>query len=142
AEFEFQSLAIFINCMTEGDPDGLKSPLKPLFRALAQLARFIERLAGISGRKPRKNRMVRARTERAALRNFNSVCQGLRQIAESLHHFRATFESMLRRQLAAIAFADQATLGDADQVVVGPIVLNRCKIGLVGRYQWYAFAVG
>src|SRR4029078_7049810 len=107
AEFEFKPLAIFIGCMTGRDPGGFKSPLEPFFGTLAQFTRFVERFAVIAGRKPRKYRVVRPRAERTALSTFNRVFQSHTKIAKPFDHFGAAFESMLRGQLAAIAFGDQ-----------------------------------
>ena len=49
---------------------------------------------------------------------------------------------MLRGELAPIGIGDDAALGNADQRVVGLIVLDGGEIGLVGRDQRNALVVG
>ena len=67
AQLEVEPLAVFINSVARRNPGGREAALEPRFGAPAQFARLVERPAIIADGKARKNRLVRARPERAAL---------------------------------------------------------------------------
>src|SRR6185312_12177780 len=114
AELEIESFAILIDGVTRRDAGGFETALEALLCALAQLACFIERPAVLAGREARQNRLVRTRAEGAALRNFHAMSQRLRHVAEQLGHLGAALETVLRRQLTAVAFCEQPAFGNAD----------------------------
>ncbi len=49
---------------------------------------------------------------------------------------------MIRRKLIAVGFGDQTTAGDAQQRVVGFVIVRGGKIRLVGRDQRKALCIG
>ncbi len=68
--------------------------------------------------------------------------QRLRQIGEQHRHFGAGLETVVGGQLLAIGFGDQASAGDAEQRVMGLVIVRGGEMRLVGRYQRQALGVG
>ena len=76
---------------------------------------------------------MRDLTRKAQRRAISTVdCDRFRQIGEERRHLLRRFEIMLGRQPAAILGGHHLALGDADQRVMGGIVVGRGEIGFVG----------
>ena len=108
----------------------------------AQFCCLVDRRCAFADREARQDRRLRARAKRAALRDLDRRRQRLRQIGEQRRHFGAGLEPMLGRELAAVGFRDHAPLGDADQRVVGLVVLRVREERLVGGDERNALAIG
>ncbi len=142
AELEVEPFAIFIDGVRRRDARGFEAALEPLLRALAQFARLVGRRAAIADRETRKDRLMRAGSECAALRDLDGRGGRLGHIGEQRNHLGAALEAMLGRQLATVAVRKQPAFGNADQRVVCFVILRRCEISLVGGDERHAFAVG
>ena len=120
AELERQALAIILDAVAVCDRMAGEAALQPgrrgatQLRGLLELRRRLPGLAvGVPGGKSRQDRRAGARAEGAALRDFDRRRQRLRQIGEQRGHFGAGFQTMLRRELPALAVGDEPALGDA-----------------------------
>ena len=60
----------------------------------------------------------------AALRDLDRRGERLRQVGEQRRHLGAGLEAVLGRELAAVGLRDEAALGDADQRVMGLVVVG------------------
>src|SRR5262245_55583231 len=97
------------------------APLEASLCALAQLDTLIERVL-LAGREPRQDRLARARTERAALRNLDRRRERLREVREQGGHFGAGLEPVFGRELAAVALRDHTAFSDADERIMRFVV--------------------
>ena len=125
------------------DPEPVGQPLLGL---PAQFRGFVaDGVRGVGGRahgEARQDRLARHRAERAALGDLDGRGQRLRNVGEQHRHFRAGLEAVIRRQLLAIGFGDQASAGDAEQRVMGFVIVGGGEMRLVGRNQRQALGVG
>ena len=80
--------------------------------------------------------------KRAALGDLDRRGQRFRNVGEQHRHFRAGLEAMIRRQLIAVGFGDQAPAGDAQQRIVRFVIVRGGEIRLVGRDQRKTFCIG
>ena len=119
---------------------------EPLLGLTAQflglLALRIGRVGAGADREARQDRLARHRPERAALGDLDRRGQRLRNVGEQHRHFGAGLEAMIRRELLAIGLGDQPAAGDAQQRVMGLVIVGGGKIRLVGRDQRKALGVG
>ncbi len=119
---------------------------KALLGLTAQLRRLVAfRIRSVgtrADREPRQDRLARDRAECAALGNLDGGGQRFRNIGEQHGHLGARLEAMIGRELLAIGLGDQASAGDAEQRVVGLVVVRRREIRLVGRNERESFGVG
>ena len=141
AELEIEPLAVFIDSVAGGHAGGLQALLKPLFRALAQLARLIECVAVFADREARQDRLVRTRSEGAALRDLDRRGERLGQIGKQFDHLRAALEAVLGCQLPPVAFRKQPPFGNADQRILRFVILRGCEIRFVGGHQRHALGI-
>ena len=141
AQFEFEPLAVFVLRVAGRDAGGGEPVVEARFGALAQFGSLVDHVAA-DHREARQDRLMRARTERAALGDLDGRGQRLRQIGKQRGHFGARLEAMLGVELAAVALGQQAAFGDADERVVRFVILRGGEVRLVGGDQRNAFAVG
>jgi len=93
-------------------------------------------LAGAAiGGKARQDRRQAHRAERAALGDLHGGGQRLRQVGEQGRHFGAAFEAVLGGELAALAVGNELALGDAQERIVGFMILAGGEERLVGGDQ-------
>ena len=144
AELEGEPLAIVLGGAAGREPVRGKPPFEAGFGLRgAMLLRLVAPRASPSlGRKARQDRRQRARPEGAALRDLDGRGERLRQIGEQRRHLGAGLETVLRRELAAVAVGDRAALGDAEQRVMGLVILARGEERLVGGDQRDAARIG
>ena len=88
----------------------------------------------------RQDRLARHRPERAALGDLDRGRQRFRDVGEQHRHLGAGLEAVIGRQLVAIGLGDQPAAGDAQQRVVGLVIVIAGEIRLVGRDQRQALA--
>ena len=79
---------------------------------------------------------------RAALGDLDGRGERLRQIGEQRHHLGAGLEAVLDGELAPVGLAEHAPLGDAEQRVVGLVVVDGREERLVGGDERHALGVG
>jgi hypothetical protein len=115
-------------------------PSKPLCSERAQFARLVDGFAA-GKREPRQDPLARHWPKRAALRDLDRGGERLRN-RELRHDLRARLEAMLDGEMAAIGLPEHAALGDAQERVVGLVVLDVGKAGLVGGDERDALGVG
>src|SRR5262249_58485419 len=77
-----------------------------------------------------------------ALRDLDRGGDRLRKVGEQLRHLRARLETMLERELAAIGLGQQPPFGDADERVVGLVILAAREERLVAGDERDAALVG
>ncbi len=105
-------------------------PLLGLAAQLLVLVVLCARRVGIrADREARQDRLAGGRPIRTALGNLDGRCQGLRHVGKQDSHFGTALEAMIRGELVAIGFRDQASAGDAQQRVMGFIIVGGGKIG-------------
>ena len=95
-----------------------------------------------AARKSRQDRRLRARPKRAALGDLDGRGKRFRQVGEQRGHFGAALEPVLRRQLTPLCVGDEPAFGDAQQGVVGFVILARGKERLVGGDERNAARIG
>ena len=78
----------------------------------------------------------------AALGDLDRRRQRLREVGEQHGHFGAGLEAVVGGELIAVGFGDQPTAGDAEQRVMGFVVVSGREKRLVGRNQRKALGVG
>ena len=126
-------------------PWGEAVPLQALFEAgfggMAQRLRLVHLARAALGGEPRQDRRQRHRAEGAALGNLDGGGERLRQVGEQLRHFGAALEAVLGGELAALGIGDQLAFCDAQQRIVGFMILARGKERLVGGDQGNAAAI-
>ena len=115
---------------------------EPLLGLLAQLGGLIDGMAILTHRKARQDRLMGLGPERAALGDVHRGGYRFRQILKQLNHFAAGLEAMLRGELAPVGFRNDTAFGDADQRVVGLVVLRGGEVRLIGRDQRGALGIG
>ena len=71
----------------------------------------------------RQDRLARHRPERAALGDLDRGGQRFRNVGEQHRHLGARLEAVIGRQLFAVGLGDQASAGDAEQRVVGFVIV-------------------
>src|SRR5262249_59382382 len=82
------------------------------------------------------------RPEGAPLGNLDRRGQRLRDVGEQDSHFGARLEAVVGGELLAIGLGNKAPAGNAQQRVMGLVVVGGGKIRLVGRNQRQAVGVG
>ena len=115
--------------------------LEPVAQAFLGLAAQFRGLivCGVRGigaganREARQDRLAHDRAERAALGDLDGGSQCLRHIGEQHRHFRPRLETVIRGQLLAIGLCDKTSAGDAEQRVMGFVIVRGREIGLIGR---------
>ena len=159
AEFERKPFAVIFDAVARRQ----RMPRQPLFEpgegGAAQFFRLVRlicrsrrfRRLGLlvlpgftvlgAGGEARQDRCQRPRSKGAAFGNLNARRQRLRQIGEQRRHFRAALEAMLGGELAALAFGDEPALGDAQQRIVGLVILAAGEERLVGGHERNAAGV-
>ena len=119
---------------------------QPFFGLTAQFCRFVNcRIHSVGthpNRKARQDGLARHRSECAALGDLDRGGERFRNVGEQNRHFRARLEAMIRRKLLAIGLGDQTPAGDAQQRIVGFVVIRRSEVGLVGGDERKAFRIG
>ena len=90
-------------------------------------------------RQDRRPGCVGRKAQRSAISIVAASASG--RSANSSRHFGAALEAMLGRELAALAVGNELALGDAEQRVVGLVILARGKERLVGGDQRNTAAV-
>ena len=124
--------------------------LEPVAQALLGLAAQFRRLVAFricgvgagANREARQDRLAHGRPERAALGDLDGRGQRFRHVGEQHRHFRARLEAVIRGELIAIGFGDEASAGDAEQRVMGFVIVRGREIGLIGRDQRKSFGIG
>ena len=123
----------------------LQAPCEPLLGLALQLGGLLGFRVGTragADREARQDRLSRLRAKRAALRDLDRGGQRFRNIGEQHRHFGAGLEAVIGRELLAIGLGDQLAAGDAEQRVVGFVIVIRCEIWLVGRDQRQSLGIG
>ena len=123
---------------------------EPVAQALlgltAQFGRLVAlRIRGIGARtdgEARQDRLARHRAERTALGDLDRGSQRLRHVGKQHRHFRPGLEAMIRRELVAVGFGDEPAAGNAQQRVVGFVIVGGGEIRLVGRDQRQPLGIG
>ncbi len=119
---------------------------EPLLGLAAQFLVLVapgpRRVGAGADREARQDRLAGLRPERAALGDLDGGRQGLRNIGEQHGHFGAGLEAVVGGELLAIGLRDQPAAGDAQQRVMGLVIVGGCKIRLVGRDQRNALGIG
>ena len=122
-----------------------EAPREPLFGLTLQLRRLlgggIRSRSGADG-EARQDRLSRLRPERAALGNLDRGRQRFRDVGEQHRHLGAGLEAVIGGELVAIGLGDQPPAGNAQQRVVGLVIVIAREIRLVGCDQRQAFPVG
>ena len=95
-----------------------------------------------ANREARQDRLARDRAERAALGDLDGGCQRLRHVGEQHRHFRPRLETVIRGQLLAIGLCDKTSAGDAEQRVMGFVIVRGREIRLIGRDNRKPFRIG
>ena len=116
---------------------------EPLLRLPLQFGRLDRGGIGACGgadREERQDRLARHRPERAALGDLHRRGQRLRNVGEQHRHLGAGLEAVIGRELLALGLRDQPPAGDAEQRVMGLVIVGRGEIRLVGRNQRQALA--
>ena len=145
AELVLQPLLIFVLGVGMRRTMTLEPRGKPAAGGAAQLFSLLPLARGIVatfGCKPRQDRRLRARAERAALGDLDGGGKRLRQVGEQRRHFGAALEAMLGGELPALAVGDELAFGDAQQRIVRLVILARGKERLVGCDQRNPVRVG
>ena len=118
---------------------------EPLFGLAAQFLVFvvlrIGRVGAGADREARQDRLAGGRTERATLGDLDRRGQRLRKVGEQHGHFGAGLEAVVGGELIAVGFGDQPTASDAQQRVMGFVIVSGREIRLVGRNQRNALGV-
>ena len=78
-------------------------------------------------REARQDRLARLRPERAALGDLDRRGQRLRNVGEQHRHLGAGLEAVIGRELLAIGLGDQPAAGDAQQRVMGLVIVVRWR---------------
>ena len=123
----------------------LQPPCEPLPGLALQLRRLLGFRVGAragADRETRQDRLSRLRPKRAALRDLDRGGQRFRNVGEQHRHLGAGLEAVIGRELLAIGLGDQLAAGDAQQRVVGLVIVIRCEIWLVGRDQRQSLGIG
>ena len=142
AELELKTFAVLRFGAAVGEPLRRQPVREPFFGALAQFGALVDLGAAGTDGETRQDRLVGLGAEGAALGNLHGGGHRLRQIGKQLNHFAAGLEAMLRGELAPVGLRNDAAFGDADQRVVGLVVLGGGEIRLIGRDQRDALRVG
>ncbi len=90
----------------------------------------------------RQDGFSRHRPERAALGDLDGGRQRLGNVGEQHRHLGAGLEAVIWRQLVAVGLGDQPAAGDAEQRIMGLVVVIAGEIRLVGRNQRQALCIG
>ena len=122
-ELEGQPLAIVLDRAAGRDAVVADPLLESGLGALAQLRRLVDRGALAAHGESRQDRRLHARPEGAALRDLDRRGDGLGKVREQLCHFRAGLEPVLGRELAPVGLDHEPPFGDADQRIMGLVVL-------------------
>src|SRR6185437_1953069 len=98
AQFESESLAIFLLAMAGRDAGTCKAQREAGLGALTQFTRLVDH--AVADRKARQDRCLGMRTKGATLSDLDGRGQRLRQIGEQRGHLGATLEAVLGIELA------------------------------------------
>ncbi len=135
-DLEGKPLAVVLLGHPLRKPVHAQAVAEPLLRLASQLHRLVGSGIGAgTDREARQDRLARQRAECAALGDFDRRGQRLRHVGEQDRHFGAGLETVIGRQLLAVGLGDQPPAGDAEQRVVGLIIVSGREIRLVGRDQ-------
>ena len=110
--------------------------MQSLFRLTPQFGQFI------TFGKSRQNGLVFGRPESAALGNLDRVLKRLRQIGKQRHHFFGGFQPVVWRKPAPVFFIEVAPLGNANERIMGAIIVFGSKIGLIGCHKRQVAGIG
>ncbi len=141
AELEGEPLVVLLARRAFGEAVVGDAPGEPLRRAPPQFARLVDGLR-TRQREARQDRLARHRPERAALGDLDGRGERLRQVGELRHHLGAGLEAVLDGELAPVGLAEHAPLGDAQQRVVGLVVVDGRKERLVGGDERDTLGIG
>jgi hypothetical protein len=98
-------------------------------------AQLLDLAAARCGRKGRQDRRAVRHHEGAAPRDRQGVVDRLGQIGEQQGHLGRALEAVLGRQPAALGLRDLGAVGDAQEDVVGLVLLGIDEVGVVGCDQ-------
>ena len=90
----------------------------------------------------RQDGFAPARAIGAAARDLDGAGEGLGQIGEHLGHGLGALEVVLGREAAAVVLIEVAAFRNAEQCVVGLVVLGLGEVALVGRDERQILGVG
>ena len=90
----------------------------------------------------RQDRFARHRPERAALGDLDGGRQRFGNVGKQHRHLGAGLEAVIWRQLLAVGLGDQPAAGNAEQRIMGFVVVIAGEIRFVGRNQRQAFRIG
>ena len=125
------------------DPEAVAKPLLGLtvqFGGL--LACGIGGIGAGADREARQDRLARHRPERAAFGDLDRRGQRFRNVGKQHRHLGAGLEAVIGRQLIAVGLGDQPSAGDAQQRVVGFVVVIAGEVRLIGRDQRQSLGIG
>ncbi len=145
-DLEGQPRAVVLIGHALGKAVDLEPVAEALLRLTAQFGGLIAFRSCSAGaganREARQDRLSRGGAKRATLGDFDGGGQRLRDVGEQHRHFGAGLEAMIRGQLTAVGFGDQPSAGDAQQRVVGFVIVRGGEIRLVGRDQRETLCIG
>ena len=139
-ELERQPVAIVLLGLAVGNPVRRDAAGEALLGARVQLGVLVD-LAGAGG-ELRQDRLAHDRPERATLGDLDGGGERLRQVGEQPGHLGAGLEAVFGGELPPSGLGDQPALGDADQRVMGLVVVGGREQRLVGRDQRQTLGVG
>jgi hypothetical protein len=115
------------------DSQALAQALLGLTLELQLFGRRLVAVWGILGRnEARQDRLARQRTIRAALRDLDGAFERLWKIGEQRGHVVGALEIVLTGHAAALVLRHHASFGDAEQCVVGLVIVGLREVDLVG----------
>ena len=120
----------------------LDASFEPDLGALAQFDCFVNTSAFDPEREARQDRRLHPRAKRAAPCDLDGRGDRLGQVVKEASHFRARLEPVLGRELAPIGFRCEPSLGDADERVVGLVVVLVRKERFVSGDERNAARIG
>ena len=144
-DLEGETLLVFLFGRAGRQAVNLQAPREPLPGLALQLRGLLGFRVGAragADREARQDRLSRLRAKRAALRDLDRGGQRFRNVGKQHRHFGAGLEAVIGRELLAIGFGDQLAAGDAQQRVVGFVIVIRREIRLVGRDQRQSLGIG
>ena len=136
AEFEIKPLLIGLN----------RKPFSPPHRGQpvgqASIGLAAQLLGFIAIAKARQDGLQALDDIGAAQRNLDGVLNGLRNVCKQCRHFLLRFEIMFRRHAPAVIGGNHLPLGNADQRVMGGIIIRLGEVYLIGGNQWHFQFIG
>ena len=140
-ELEGEALCVVLLGVSGGEPMRGEARAQALARLTPELLLLVESDAA-GNRKARQDRLSRRGPIGAAHGDLDAGLGRLGQIGEQFGHFRARLEPMLGRQAPALGRRHHRAFGDAEQRVMRFVIRRPGEIGLVGRDQGQAGAIG